>query len=212
MLDNITVFHSSIKIVGDKNVYFDPYKVQEESHDADIVFITHDHFDHYSIEDINKIINEKTIIVAPESMKEQVDSQYSNLKLFVAPNMKSNFISFGMPYISFETIPAYNILKPFHPKKNNWLGYIVTINGMSYYVAGDTDKTKEAKQVKCDVALIPCGGTYTMNYKEAAELANEIKPKYAVPTHYGSVAGSMEDGERFIKLLDSTIQGIIKIK
>ena len=92
--------------------------------------------------------------------------------------------------IKFETIPAYNTNKTFHPKENGWVGYIITLDDIRYYIAGDTDITEENKKVKCDVAFVPVGGTYTMNFKEAANLINEIKPKIAVPTHYGSVVGT----------------------
>ena len=204
MLDNISVFHSSIRIAGSKIIYFDPYKVEEDFHDADLVFITHEHYDHYSKEDLDKVINGATIIVAPLSMQNKID--YENI-YFVEPNKEYN-----LKEISFSTIRAYNIGKRFHPKENDWLGYIVTIDDTKYFVAGDTDITEDNKAVKCDVALLPCGGTYTMDYKEAAELANIIGPKVAIPTHYGSVAGSKEEGAKFIELLDDSIQGIIKIK
>ena len=204
MLDNISVFHSSIKIAGSKVIYFDPYKIEEASHDASLVFITHEHYDHFSKEDLDKVINGATIIVAPLSMQNKIT--YNNVN-FVEPNNEYNFGG-----ISFSTVRAYNIGKRFHPKENDWLGYLVNLDGTSYFVAGDTDINEDNKAVKCDVALLPCGGTYTMDYKEAAELANIIKPKVAVPTHYGSVAGSKEEGAKFVELLDASIQGVIKIK
>ncbi len=217
MFENISIFHSSIKIKGKHTFYFDPYKINEESHDADVIFITHSHSDHFSPEDILKVANDDTIIVAPQSMSENSvlidiwngapNTPVANV-IFVNPNQGFALSQFDT---EFTAIPAYNTNKQFHPKANNWLGYIVSIEGTTYYVAGDTDITEEAKNVKCDVALIPCGGTYTMDYKEAAELANTIKPKYAIPTHYGSVAGSPEDGQRFIDLLNPEIEGIIKI-
>ena len=114
--------------------------------------------------------------------------------------------------INFNTIPAYNINKKFHPKENNWLGYIITINNVKYYVAGDTDITDENRKVKCDVAFVPVGGTYTMDFKEAARLINEIKPKIAVPIHYGSIVGTEQDARNFINLLNSEIKGVILIK
>ncbi len=114
--------------------------------------------------------------------------------------------------IKFETIPAYNTNKTFHPKKNGWVGYIIIINGIRYYIAGDTDITEENKKVKCDVAFVPVGGTYTMNFKEAANLINEIKPKIAIPIHYGSVVGTEQDAIDFIKLLHPEIKGIILMK
>ena len=114
--------------------------------------------------------------------------------------------------IKFEIIPAYNTNKQFHPKENGWVGYIVEIRGIRYYIAGDTDITEENKKVKCDVAFVPAGGTYTMDFKEAAELINEIKPKIAVPIHYGSVVGTKQDATDFIKLLHPEIKGIILMK
>lgn len=114
--------------------------------------------------------------------------------------------------IKVETVLAYNSNKPFHFKENNWVGYIVTIDNLKYYIAGDTDITEENKKVKCDIALIPVGGTYTMDYKEAAELVNLIKPALAVPTHYGSITGSRDDGINFSKLLDPNIKCKILIK
>ena len=114
--------------------------------------------------------------------------------------------------IKFETIPAYNTNKTFHPKENDWVGYIITLDGIRYYIAGDTDITEENRKVKCDVAFVPVGGTYTMNYSEAAELVNIIKPKIAVPIHYGSVVGTKQDATNFTKLLHSSIKGIILMK
>ena len=114
--------------------------------------------------------------------------------------------------IKFETIPAYNTNKTFHPKENGWVGYIIIINGIRYYIAGDTDITEENKQVKCDVAFVPVGGTYTMDFKEAASLINEIKPKIAIPIHYGSIVGTEQDAIDFIRLLHPEIKGIILMK
>jgi L-ascorbate metabolism protein UlaG (beta-lactamase superfamily) len=207
MLDNISVFHSSIRIEGSKVIYFDPFKIEGETHDADIIFITHDHFDHFSPEDIDKVYKDGTIIVVPESMEKNKDLGKYMIKVFVNPEDKNSIDD-----VTFKAIPAYNHLKPFHPKGNKWVGYVVTMDDTTYYVAGDTDITEEAKNVQCDVALLPCGGLYTMDYKEAAELANTINPTYAVPTHYGSVAGSSEDGKRFTDLLNADIEGVIKIK
>ena len=117
-----------------------------------------------------------------------------------------------MDDITFEAVPAYNTNKLFHPKKNGWVGYILEIEGIRYYIAGDTDITEENKKVKCNVAFVPVGGTYTMNAKEAAELVNTIKPEIAVPIHYGSVVGTKKDPEKFIKLLNSEIEGVILMK
>lgn len=205
MLKNIEInCHSSIKINTDKIIYIDPFKIQSESHDADIILITHDHYDHYSPEDIEKILNDKTVIVAPKTMEELIDMKKV---ILVEPEKVYNIEG-----IKIETVLAYNVNKQFHLKEKNWLGYIIEINKIRYYIAGDTDITLENKQVKCDVAFIPVGGTYTMNYEEAAELTNIIKPKIVVPTHYGSIVGTKEDGIQFKKLIDSVIECRILIK
>ncbi len=210
MLDNISVFHSSIRIAGEKVIYFDPYKIDNDYHDASVIFITHEHYDHFSVEDIARVIKEDSIIVAPLSMQSKLDnySKKGIKVLFVEPNEE---VSIEELNLSFKAIPSYNIGKRFHPKENNWVGYVVIINDVTYYVAGDTDITDEARQVKCDVALIPCGGTYTMDTKEAATLTNCIHPKYAIPTHYGSVVGTMQDGNIYASLLDRDITCVIKI-
>ena len=106
----------------------------------------------------------------------------------------------------------YHINKAFHPKENGWVGYIIEIEGISYYIAGDTDITKENKKVKCDVAFVPVGGTYTMDFKEAGELINEIKPKIAIPIHYGSIVGTKEDAINFSKLINHEIKTEILMK
>ena len=179
MLENIEVlYHSSIRINKEKTIYIDPFKIDRNYNDADIVFITHDHYDHYSEEDIDKVINENTIIT-------------------VEPNEK-----YMVQGIKFETIPAYNTNKTFHPKENGWVGYIITLDDIRYYIAGDTDITEENRKIKCDVAFVPVGGTYTIDFKEAAQLINEIQPKIAVPIHYGSVVGTKQDATDFIKLLN----------
>ena len=211
MLENIEInCHSSIKIRCEKkdrplfNIYIDPFKIEKEQHDADIILITHYHYDHYSPEDIEKIITDKTIIVAPKTVKAL--SKMKNV-VFVEPNN-----TYEVEGIKIETIPSYNTNKQFHPKENEWVGYIIEINDIRYYVAGDTDITNENKQVKCDVAFVPVGGTYTMTYQEAAELTNIIKPKIAIPTHYGSIVGEKDDGERFKNLLNSDIECEIMLK
>lgn len=196
--------HSSIKITKGIIIYIDPFRINEEKHDADLILITHDHYDHYSPEDINKVIKEDTIIIAPKTVKELNNKE--NI-IFVEPNKTYNIKGYKI-----VTVPAYNINKHFHPKENNWVGYIIEIEGIKYYIAGDTDIIPENQQIKCDVALIPIGGTYTMDYKEASELINIIKPKIAIPTHYGSIVGDITDGEKFKKLIDNTIDVQILIK
>ncbi len=210
MLDKIEVLcHSSIKINKGLIIYFDPFKIDKEYHDADIIFITHSHYDHYSEEDINKVRKENTQIVAPLDLLDKLltlDFTKDSITL-VKPNE-----NYTVKKLSFKTIPAYNTNKNFHPKENNWVGYLVTIDNITYYIAGDTDITEENREVSCDVAFIPIGGTYTMDYKEAAELINEIKPKIAIPTHYGEIVGNIGDGQKFTKLINKEIKCKVFIK
>ena len=210
MLENVEVLcHSSIKINKEKVIYIDPFKIEKNYNDADIVFITHDHYDHYSEEDIDKVINENTTIIIPEELLTKILRKGINKNAVITVESNKEYMVQG---IKFETIPAYNTNKTFHPKENDWVGYIITLDGIRYYIAGDTDITEENRKVKCDVAFVPVGGTYTMNYSEAAELVNIIKPKIAVPIHYGSVVGTKQDATNFIKLLHSSIKGIILMK
>lgn len=210
MLSGVEVLcHSSIRISKDKIIYVDPFRIDEIYNDADYIFITHDHYDHFSVEDINKVRKESSLIVIPESMYEkalEIGFKTENI-ITVIPNIR-----YSINGLVFNTIASYNMNKTFHPKENNWVGYVLFINETSYYAAGDTDMTEDNLKVRCDVALVPVGGTYTMTYKEAAKLVNDIKPKIAVPTHYGEIVGSKDDGEKFVELLGDRIVGKILIK
>ena len=209
MLENVYVFcHSSIKLDKDKKIYFDPYNIDTEYKDADIIFVTHDHFDHYDIDSINKIRKDDTYIVVPHTLKEEVSKHFKEEYILVVDPGKE----YNINDISFKTVRAYNIGKNFHPKENNWVGYIVNVDGYSYYVMGDTDETTESKCVTCDVLFIPIGGKYTMDKDEARHLTNIIGPKIAVPIHYGSVIGTTEDANYFVKNIDKSIEGRILIK
>ena len=206
MLEGIELLcHSALKI--NKNnviIYVDPFHIKERYNDADFILITHSHYDHFSEEDIQKVRNKNTTILITEDLIPKVNSNdYKNI-VKVEP-----FQIYEFKDIKIETIPAYNINKQFHPRENNWVGYILTINQNKYYVAGDTDITKENKSVKCDVAFVPVGGTYTMDAKEAVTLVNEIKPKIAVPIHYGEIVGSEDDAIEFVNNLNKLIEGKI---
>lgn len=210
MLENITVlFHSSIKINKGKVIYIDPFKINRSYNDADIIFITHDHYDHYSEEDIDKVRKNNTIIVIPKELLTKLLGKGIKQEYIITVEPNKEYMIEG---IEFKTIPAYNTNKQFHPKENGWVGYIIKIRDIRYYVAGDTDITEENKKVNCDVAFVPVGGTYTMNFKEAAQLVNKIKPKIAVPIHYGSIVGKKQYATEFIKLLDPKIEGVILMK
>lgn len=211
MIENIEVLcHSSIKMKLNNNIiYIDPFRIQENMNDGDIILITHSHYDHFSIEDIKKVIKDETIIVLPhETQKIALENGIQSEELIVVePNN-----CYNIKGIKIETILAYNENKKFHPKGNGWIGYVIEHNNKRYYIAGDTDITKENKQVRCDVALVPIGGTYTMDYKEAAELVNYIKPEIAIPTHYGEIVGEKKDAEKFASLLNPEIKCKILIK
>lgn len=210
MLDFITInTHSSIKMTAEKTIYFDPFKITDESHDADIVFVTHEHFDHFSPDDIALVAKEDTVLVVPESMKEKAAEACVKSENIVCLKPCESHEICG---IKVETVPSYNTNKPMHPKANGWLGYIVTIADMRVYVAGDTDATEEAEAVVCDAAMIPIGGTYTMNTEEAAALINKMRPKYALPTHYGDIVGEATDGIDFAVDVDPGIETVLKMK
>ena len=210
MLEDIEVlYHSCIRMNKEKMIYIDPYHIEKNYNDADMIFITHDHYDHYSEEDIDKVRKNNTIFIVPENLLNKLIKKGINDENIITldPGDAENIDG-----IKVEAIHSYNIDKPFHPKENNWLGYVIEIDGVRYYIAGDTDITEENKIIKCDVAFVPVGGTYTMNFSEAAQLVNIIKPKIAVPIHYGSVVGTKQDATDFVKLLYPTTKGIILMK
>lgn len=209
MTENIEVLiHSSIRIKSSAGmIYIDPFKVSTSYNDADFIFITHDHYDHYSAEDIRKVMGENTVLIVPERMVKTVSDDFSDsCEIRTVHPGESCCIK----NLEFETTPAYNLLKPFHPKKSGWCGYILLVDGKRIYAAGDTDATKEAKNVKCDIAMVPIGGVFTMDAKKAAELINHIKPETAIPIHYGSAVGKPEDAEIFQQNVDPSI--VVEIK
>ena len=189
--------HSSIKITEDKIIYFDPFNIKENFSDADYIFCTHSHYDHFSPEDINKVKNNNTKLIVTKDIIESATKLINkNNIILVQPNEE-----YKIDNLVIKTVPAYNRIKKFHPKENNWVGYIVETNGQKYYIAGDTDNIEELHNIKCDVAFLPVGGTYTMDYKEASELANVINAKLVIPTHYGEIVGNKDDGIKFANLV-----------
>ncbi|MBR5361338.1 MAG: MBL fold metallo-hydrolase [Lachnospiraceae bacterium] len=190
-------------------IYIDPFQIKEEPKDAAFILITHDHYDHFSPDDIAKVVGPHTIMVVPERMESKAQDVVRLMSriVIVKPGVYKEIDGF-----EFETIAAYNTLKPFHRKDAGWVGYILRIDGKRIYIAGDTDATKEARSVKCDVALVPIGGTYTMDAKKAAELINEIRPSVAIPVHYGSAVGSPKDGDVFAANVKEPIKVEFKIQ
>lgn len=189
---------SSIKIEGTKVVYFDPFKITEEAHDADVILVTHEHYDHFSPEDIKKVANENTVLVAPFSMEQMVleivGKEVGEVKFVKAEDAGTDLM---IEDILVRWVRAYNIEKPFHTKERDWVGYIVTLDGETYFVTGDTDANEDNSGVMCDVLFVPCGGKYTFDAKEAAEFTGKIKPRKVIPTHYTDMPGESEIGEIF---------------
>ena len=194
---NINVnYHSSIKI---EDIYVDPYNIKEGN--AKYIFITHSHYDHYSLEDINKIVNKDTVFVCTKDVADDLKNRLSNDIFVVEPNK-----TYSLNGIGFETISSYNISKKFHPKVNGWVGYVITVNGVRYAILGDSDLTDDVKNIKCDVLFAPIGGTYTMNANEASELTNIINPKLVIPVHYNSIVGDKSCEMEFLKGLNKEIE------
>ena len=193
---------SSILISGNVNIYFDPIKM-DKKYDADYIFITHSHYDHFSKDDILNIKNDNTVIICPYDIYNDCINMGFNKEnvIKVKPYEKYDY---GV--IKFKIVPAYNEDKPFHPKENNWVGYVLEFEGKTYYIAGDTDGLNENLAIQADVAFIPIGGTYTMDAIEASKFVNKLKPKVVVPIHYGMVVGNKEDLNRFIENVDSDIK------
>lgn len=210
MLDSIRVFtHSSIRIESRFGViYVDPFGLKETFHDAAFILVTHDHYDHFSPEDIAKVIKDDTVIVGPEKMEGKLSSVAgANNKVYtLAPGVYREING-----LEIETVPAYNNFKPFHPKMMGWLGFVLRLD-KRVYIAGDTSLNKDNQQVKCDIALVPIGGKYTMDPGKAAELINIIRPEYAIPTHYGSIAGSPDCADAFKAGVKPPVKVVDKIE
>lgn len=198
--------HDTFRITGEKTIYTDPFKIKNKD-TADIILITHEHRDHCSPEDIKMICDKNTSIVATPDCLKKISGNIpsvSDIKT-VRPGDKIT-----VKGIEIEAVPAYNTNKEFHPKNKEWVGYVFTVNGQRIYIAGDTDYIPEMKTLKnIDIALIPVSGVYVMTADEAVKAALDIKPKLAVPMHYGTIAGSEDDAEKFAGALKGKIEVII---
>ena len=209
--DNITInTQSSIRIEGSKIIYSDPYKRGKAANDADVVFITHAHYDHYDEPSLRNVVKADTTVVCPASMLSDVKGMNLGVKEVIG--MKAGETEDVADGITAEAVPAYNLNKNFHPKSNGWVGYVITLDGVRYYAAGDTDALPELGDVKCDIAFVPVGGTYTMTASEAAGLVNRIKPAIAVPIHYGTIVGRAADADTFRDALDDDIKMVKKVE
>ena len=189
LLEGITwLGHSSFRIRAPEGViYVDPLKLAD-GEEADLILITHEHHDHFSLEDLKKILGADTTIVTTASVAAQLEGDTQVVKAGDTVTVKG---------VQIEAVPAYNPRKQFHPKPAGGVGFIITVGGRRIYHAGDTDLIPEMSNIKADVALLPAGGKYTMTASEAAQAANMIKPAVAVPMHWGDFIGSRADAEAF---------------
>jgi L-ascorbate metabolism protein UlaG (beta-lactamase superfamily) len=194
--------HDTFQIIaGHKIIYLDPYELEpNQIKPADYVFITHQHYDHLSLEDLLKIVSDKTVLLAGGLVKEQELAKLG-VKNWQAV-LPGEYFEFDD--LKVATVPAYNLNKwrspgvPYHPKEDGHVGYVMEIEGVRIYHAGDTDNIPEMSRLKeIDLALLPVSGTYVMTWQEAAQACAIIKPKVAIPMHYDSIVGTGDDAEKF---------------
>lgn len=192
--------HDAFRLeTGGKAIYFDPFRLSGgQPAPADIICISHEHYDHCSPEDVAKIAGAQTVILTEPQAAKKLSGQVRILKA-------GERVTLGG--VTVEAVAAYNTNKKFHPQGNHWLGFVVTVDGVRIYHAGDTDLIPEMRDIRADIALLPVSGTYVMTAEEAAQAALSIRPQVAIPMHYGAgVVGTDEDAARFAKLLAGKIR------
>ncbi len=199
--------HDGFRIQDGQTIYIDPIQIGGGGRRADILLVTHEHFDHCSVDDLKKVVAPNTTIVAHAQSKSELSKVKAKEVKIVKAGDKIN-----VGDVTIEAVPAYNINKfreparVFHPKEDGKLGFIVTVKGVRIYHAGDTDHIPEMKNIRTDIALLPVSGTYVMTAQEAAEAVTSINPKIAVPMHFGAIVGSRSDAEKFHKLVKCEVK------
>lgn len=188
--------HASVRIDGKRIIYIDPWNVADEPK-ADLILITHDHYDHCSPDDVERISKEDTVIVAPSSCKN---------KLSMPIREVSAGTELDVCNVKLMVVNAYNLSKPFHTKESGGVGYLFTVDSVILYHAGDTDAIEDMEGLKPDIAFLPVGGTYTMDPAQAAEAVKKLQPGLVVPIHYGSIVGNIEDAKRFAELSSAPVE------
>jgi L-ascorbate metabolism protein UlaG (beta-lactamase superfamily) len=206
MVENIKwLGHASILIsTGGKNIYIDPWKLIKDQPKADLICITHSHYDHFSPDDINKILKKETFLIGATGTVNKIKA---GEKREIRPGEEVN-----LGWVKVKGVPAYNINKNFHPKTSNFLGFLIEIEGNRIYIAGDTDFIPEMKEISADIVILPVGGTYTMTAEEAANAVNTIKPKIAIPYHFGDIVGSERDAKLFSSFVLNSKVEILKVE
>jgi len=181
--------HDSYRLDSPSVVYIDPWRLPQPSPQADLILVSHEHHDHCSPQDVEAIRGPQTVILASAGAAESLGAGVEAMR----PGEQR-----VVGLLTVETVPAYNTDKPFHPREANHLGFVIEVGGERLYFAGDTDVIPEMKSIRCDVALLPVSGKYVMDADQAVEAAEMLRPKLAVPMHYGAgVAGTAADAERF---------------
>lgn len=193
MLDRFTWYRqAAFRWTGDGlTVYIDPWLVPEGQDPADVIFITHAHDDHFSREDIDSLRKDDTAIVAPRDVAGELSGQVTSVGPGDSGEVKG---------LRYQAVPAYNTLedrRDYHPKTNGWVGFLLSLGDQDVYHAGDTDHLPELESLSAAAALVPIGGTYTMDPTQAAGLVKAMRPEVAVPMHYGFLCGNPQDAERF---------------
>jgi L-ascorbate metabolism protein UlaG (beta-lactamase superfamily) len=207
MVDNIHWIQQSCFRIESKafTIYTDPNSITTKD-TADVIVITHAHDDHYSTANIDKLVGPNTILIAPQDV---VYTGTVGKRVVLPPG--GEFDAFGC--VTIKAVAAYNISKTNHPKEKNWVGYVITVDGVTIYHTGDTERIPEMKAITTDIIMLPLGQTYTFNtVQDAVEAAKDVKAKVAIPMHFGLFEGTNEDAQSFKNLLEGVIPVVIKVK